>query len=91
MKNLSPITHVENLLAALGVGLSLTQIEEMLGIVLLSLQVAIIVFRVIFSLIKKVKGGDVEGAIKEIRQAETEIQRITEKKEGRKDGKENDK
>ena len=75
----------ENVLIVCGVGIGLAQIEQILGIVLLAVQVILIFVRVGMSVYKKIKEGKIQDAIEEAQKGQKEIQALTEK--GKKDGK----
>ena len=79
------IDTTENVLIVCGVGIGLAQIEQILGIVLLAVQVILIFVRVGMSVYKKVKEGKIQDAIEEAQKGQEEIQALTGK--GKKDGK----
>lgn len=73
------ITVVENALAVGGVALSLTQIEQVLGIVLLAVQIGIILTRLAIKVVHHIKSGNVEEAVKATQEAQEEIEKATKK------------
>ena len=77
------ITVVENALAVGGVAISLAQIEQVLGIVLLAVQIGIIITRLAIKVVHHIKSGNVDEAIKATQEAQEEIEKAT--KKGNKD------
>ena len=73
---------VEDGLIVLGIGvtISLEQIYTIFGIVLLSIQIALIVAKGIIKVVEHIKKGKVEEAVKDIEEAQSDIEKITDKK-----------
>lgn len=81
MNNLKAINIAEDVLIALGVGvtLSLEQIYTIFGIVLLSIQIILIIVKGTIKLVDHIKKGKVEDAIKDVEEAQKEIKDVTDK------------
>ena len=71
---------IENISIALGISLSLTQIQTIMGIVLLAFQIGLILTKVIIKLVQHVKAGKLDEAVKDIEDAQEEIKDATKKK-----------
>lgn len=82
--NEKTVNVIENALAVGGVAISLSQIEQVLGIVLLVVQIGIILVRLIIKLVHNIKSGNVQDAIKATQDAEDEIKKITKKGDDKK-------
>ena len=73
------INIIEDVLIVGGVALSLTNIYTIMGIVLLAFQIGLIIVKVIIKVVQKVKEGKLEEAVKDIEDAQKEINDVTEK------------
>lgn len=73
------VSMVENGLAVAGVTVSLTQIQEVLGVVLLAIQIGIIIVRLVIKLAHNIKQGKIDEAIQATKDAEKEIEGKTKK------------
>lgn len=73
------INIIEDVLIIGGVALSLTNIYTIMGIVLLAFQIGLIIAKVIIKVVQKVKEGKLEDAVKDIEDAQKEINDVTEK------------
>ena len=71
---------IENISIALGISLSLTQIQTIMGIVLLAFQIGLILTKVIIKLVQHIKAGKLDEAVKDIEDAQEEIKDATKKK-----------
>ena len=72
------LTITENVLAVCGTAISLALIEQILGIVLLVIQVLLIAFRVGAKVVSHIKNGKVDQAIDEATKGKEEIDRLVE-------------
>ena len=77
------LSGIETTLAVCGLGVSLAQIEQVLGIVLLVIQIGIIIFRLVAKAYKHTKEDNPDALIKDAEEAKEEIERLT---GGKKDG-----
>ena len=82
MKTISKV--IEDVSIVLGVSLGIAQIETILGIVLLVFQIGLIIYKLIRSIIDKIKKKDYDGIENDIKNATDEIEKLTPKD---KDGK----
>ena len=73
------VSMIENGLAVAGVTVSLTQIQELLGVVLLAIQIGIILVRLGIKLAHNIKHGKIDEAIQATKDAEEEIEGKTKK------------
>ena len=77
------VNVLEDVLIAGGIGVSLPMIETILGIIILSVQVILILWKLgkkIYEAIKKKKYGEVEDALNE---AKGELENLKEKTDGK--------
>ena len=77
--NEKAFTITENVLTVFGVTLGLAQIEQILGIVLLSVQVVLILVRVGLKIYKHVKEGKLDEAIATAEEGKHDIEDLIEK------------
>lgn len=74
------INIIEDVLIVGGVALSLTNIYTIMGIILLSFQIVLILVKAGIKIYNHIKNGKVEDAVKDIENAQKEIDDVTKKK-----------
>ena len=64
----------------LGITISIEQIETILGIIILCVQIALILYKGIFAIVKKVKNKDYSGIKEDIETMKDELEEVQKEK-----------
>ena len=76
---LNAIEIVEDACIVMGVALSLDQLETIFGIVLLSIQIGLILFKGVSLIYKYIKNKDLKGAIDQANKTASDIKELMDK------------
>lgn len=75
------LDKLENVLIGLGTVISITQLDTILGIIIMGLQIILILYRLVMKVIDKVKRGKYDEIPKEIEDAKSDLEDLKERKE----------